>query len=140
MPAPITGNLGRCDQYSYQDAKQTMIDLCVKTRKRKLMKLTIDETFIGVRRKTFQHASKMYSGNKQNKGKRGYALVTCFDTSNKTLMDFEIPLVQELNGAFRLLRRVLTLEEEGTITITLFILDALYLNKEVLDLVSGYNR
>lgn len=131
-------DLGRCNKESYQDAKQVMRDLYVKIRKRKLMKVTIDGTFIGVRGKTFEHASKMYSGNKQDKGKRGYTLVTCFDTINKSPIDFEVPLVHELNAASRLLRSALALEEEGKITITLFVLDALYLNKELLDLVSGH--
>ena len=128
----------RCNKESYQDAKQVMKALYVKVRKRKLVKVTIDGAFIGVRGKTFEHASKMYSGNKQDKGKLGYTLVTCFDTINKTPMDFEVPLVHELNAASRLIRSALALEGEGKITITLFVLDALYLNKELLDLVSGH--
>jgi len=131
-------DLGRCNNDSYQDAKQVMRDLYVKIRKRKLMKVTIDGTFIGVRGKTFEYAGKMYSGNKQDKGKPGYTLVTCFDTINKSPMDFEVPLVHELNAASRLLRSALALEEEGKITITLVVLDALYLSKELLDLVSGH--
>jgi len=131
-------DLGRCNKDSYQDAKQIMRDLYVKIRKRKLMKVTIDGTFIGVRGKTFEHASKMYSGNKQDKGKLGYTLVTCFDTINKTPIDFEVPLIHELNVASRLLRSALALEGEGKITIALFVLDALYLNKKLLDLVSEH--
>jgi len=131
-------DLRRCNKDSYQDAKQVMRDLYVKIRKRKLMKVTIDGTFIGVRGKTYEYAGKMYSGNKQDKGKQGYTLVTCFDTINKTPMDFEVPLVHELNAASRLLRSALALEGEGKIIITLFVLDALYLNKELLDLVSGH--
>ena len=102
------------------------------------MKVTIDGTFIGVRGNTYEHAAKMYSGNKQDKRKLGYTLVTCFDTINKTPMDFEVPLVHELNAASRLIRSAIALEEEEKITITLFVLDALYLNKELLDLVSGH--
>lgn len=131
-------DLRRCNKESYQDAKQVMNALYVKIRKRKLVKVTIDGAFIGVRGKTFEHASKMYSGNKQDKGKLGYTLVTCFDTINKMPMDFEVPLVHELNAASRLIRSALALEGEGKITITLFVLDALYLNKELLDLVSGH--
>lgn len=131
-------DLRRCNKDSYQDAKQVMRDLYVNIRKRKLMKVTIDGTFIGVRGKTYEHAGKMYSGNKQDKGKLGYTLVTCFDIINKTPMDFEVPLVHELNAASRLLRSALALEAEEKITITLFVLDALYLNKELLDLVSRH--
>jgi len=131
-------DLRRCNKESYQYAKHVMRDVYVKIRKQKLVKVTIDGMFIGVRGKTFEHASKMYSGNKQDKGKLGYTLVTCFDTINKTPMDFEVPLVHELNAASRLIRSALALESKGKITITLFVLDALYLNKELLDLISGH--
>jgi len=131
-------DLRRCNKTSYQHAKQVMRELYVKTRKRKLVKVIIDGMFIGLRGKTFEHASKMYSGNKQDKGKQGYTLVTCFDTINKTPIDFEVPLVHELNAASKLIKSALTLEKEGAITITLFVLDALYLNKELLDLLSDH--
>jgi len=106
-------DLGRCNKESYQNAKKIMRDLYVKIKKKKLMKVTIDGMFIGVRGKTFEHASKMYSGNKQDKGKLGYTLVTCFDTINKTPMDFEVPLVHELNAASKLIKSALSLEGEG---------------------------
>jgi hypothetical protein len=131
-------DLRRCNNNSYQETKQVMRDMYVKIRKQKLVKVTIDGMFIGVRGKTFEHASKMYSGNKQDKGKLGYTLVTCFDTINKMPMDYEVPLVHEFNAASKLLRSALALEEEGKINITLFVLDALYLSKELLDLVSRH--
>jgi hypothetical protein len=131
-------DLRRCNNDSYQEAKQIMRDVYVKIRKQKLVKVTIDGIFIGVRGKTFEHASKMYSGNKQDKGKLGYTLVTCFDTINKTPIDFGVPLIHEFNAASKLLKSALALEEEGKITITLFVLDALYLSKELLDLVSKH--
>jgi len=131
-------DLRRCDREAYQDAKQIMERFYLRIRKKKRVKVTVDGTFIGVRGKTFEHASKMYSGNKQDKGKVGYTLVTCFDTVNKSPMCFEVPLVHELNVASMLIKKTIAWEGEGKITITLFVLDALYLNKELLDLVSGH--
>lgn len=131
-------DLRRCDRDSYRDAKQIMEQLYLKIRKKKRVKVTIDGTFIGVRGKTFEHASKMYSGNKRDKGKMGYTLVTCFDTVNKSPMCFEVPLVHELNVASMLIKKTIAWEGEGKIAITLFVLDALYLNKELLGLVSGH--
>jgi hypothetical protein len=94
--------------------------------------------FIGVRGKKFEHAMKMYSGNKKDKGKFGYTLVTCFDTLNKLPMDFKVPLVHEPNAAPGIIKEILEWEREGKIIIELFVFDALYLNKKIFDLVSGH--
>ena len=75
----------------------------------------------------------MYSGNKRDRGKVGYTIVTCFDAVNKLPMSFEVPLIHELNVAPLLIRKAIEWENVGEITITLFVLDALYFNKEVLD-------
>jgi len=131
-------DLRRCDKDSYQEAKQILECFYLKTRKIKRVKVTIDGMFIGVRGKTFEHASKMYSGNKQDKGKRGYTLVTCFDTVNKSPMTFAVPLIHELNVASTLIKKMIDWEQKGKILIELFVFDALYLNKELIDLVSGH--
>ena len=110
----------------------------VKARKKKKIKITIDGMFIGVRGKKFEKASKMYSGNKQDKGKVGYTLVTCFDTINKLPMGFEVPIIHEINAALFLIKKAITLEEKGKITIDLFVLDSLYFSKEIFRLLSGY--
>jgi len=132
-------DLRRCDKDSYQEAKQILECFYLKTRKIKRVKVTIDGMFIGVRGKTFEHASKMYSGNKQDKGKPGYTLVTCFDTVNKSPMSFAVPLIHELNAAATLIKKVIDWEQQGKILVELFVFDALYLNKELLDLVSKHH-
>jgi hypothetical protein len=95
-------------------------------------------TFIGVRGKTFENAQKMYSGNKKEKGKRGYTLVSAFDTVNKLPMDFEVPRVHEIHAAPSLINNAISWEREGEICLDTIILDALYLNKELLDLLFGH--
>lgn len=130
-------DMGRCDESSYHKAKQIMEGFYLKARKKRKVKATIDGMFLGVRGKKFERAHKI-SGNKKDRGKVGYTIVTCFDAVNKLPMSFEVPLIHELNAAPILIKKAIEWEKEGKITITLFVLDALYFNKEVLNLISEH--
>ena len=57
---------------------------------------------------------------------------------NKSPTYFEVPLVHELNVASMLIKKAIAWEGEGKITVNLFVLDALYLNKELFNLVSEH--
>ena len=131
-------DLRRCTRASYMKAKKIMEDFYFRIRKIKRIKITIDGTFIGVWGKTYEHASKMYSGNKKDRGKAGYTIVTCFDTTNKLPMSFEVPIIHELHGCLPLIKKVISWEKEGLIAVDTIILDALYLNKKILNLLSGH--
>ena len=128
-------DLRRCTKESYLKTKKIIEDFYFRARKIKRIKITIDGTFIGVWGNTYEHASKMYSGNKKDRGKVGYTLVTCFDTTNKLPMSFEVPIIHELHACVPLLKKVISWEKEGLIAIDAIILDALYLNKEILDVL-----
>ena len=129
-------DLRRCDENSYKMTKDIMERFYQIVGKRKSIVITIDGTFIGVRGKKYENAHKMYSGNKKDKGKKGYTIVTCFDSTNKMPITFECPNIHEIHAFPKLLEKVKKLEG---IRIKLMVLDALYFNKEILDEVSNYN-
>lgn len=129
-------DLERCNDESCTQAKNIIEDFYLNTRKKKKVKITIDGTFIGVRGKTYEKATKMYSGNKKDKGKKGYTIVTCFDTTNKQPMSINCPLIHELHPAQEFIKKAIDWEKLGSITIELFVFDALYFNKGLLEQVS----
>jgi len=131
-------DIRRSDKNSYQKAKQIIEGFYLKAKKKRKIKVTMDGTFIGLRGKKFERAMKMYSGNKKDKGKPGYTIVTCFDSVNKLPMSFEVPLIHEVNVAPILIKKALEWEKDNKITIQLFVLDGLYFNKEVLNLISKH--
>jgi hypothetical protein len=131
-------DIGRCDKNSYEKAKEIIERFYLKARRKRKIKVTLDGMFLGLRGKKFEKASKMYSGNKNDKGKAGYTIVTCFDSVNKLPMSFDVPLIHEVNAAPILIKKVLDWEKDNKITIQLFVLDALYFNKEVLNLISKH--
>jgi len=132
-------DLRKCNEDSYKMAKEIMENFYQRTRKKKSIVLTMDGTFIGVRGKKYEGAHKMYSGNKKDKGKKGYTIVTCFDSTNKMPISFEVPTIHEIHAFPRLIEKARKLEKEGKIRIKFIVLDALYLSKEIINEISHYN-
>ena len=84
----------------------------LKVRRKRSINITIDGTFIGVRGKKYEGATKMYSGNKKDRGKRGYTIVTYFDSTNKMPISFETTNIHEIHAFETLIQRVIEMEKK----------------------------
>lgn len=129
-------DLGRCNKDSYKMAKSILEKLYLKVRRKRSINITIDGTFIGVRGEKYEGATKMYSGNKKDRGKKGYTIVTCFDSTNKMPISFEVPNIHEIHAFEKLIEKIIEMEKEREIIINKVILDALYFNKRIIDMLS----
>jgi len=129
-------DLRRCNKDSYKMAKNILEKLYLKDKRKRSINITIDGTFIGVRGEKYEGATKMYSGNKKDRGKEGYTIVTCFDSTNKMPITFETTNIHEIHAFETLIERAIEMEKEGEIIINKIVLDALYFNKKIIDMLS----